>query len=107
MSTDLYKRTIAFNHGNTERNDLMRKVWNGTPWLVDAHTGSPDDDRYREMREWCREQFGPECWPIHGKPGTWQTGSVTIYGWTWFGFATEDQMKQFLEAWPSPERATP
>jgi hypothetical protein len=45
MATELYERMTAFDHGDAERNDLMRKVWDPTPWMVDAYTGSYDDPR--------------------------------------------------------------
>ena len=101
--TDLYERTITYDYGDNDRQELMRKVWSGTPWMVDAYTGSIETDRDREMRQWCRDQFGNECLPIHGRPGRWQRGGATIYGWTWFGFDTEDAMNEFIKAWPAPE----
>ncbi len=100
--TDLYRRTVAYDYGDAERNDLMRRIWTPTPWMVSAFTGRCTEDRDRKMRNWCRDQFGYECFPIHKRPGTWQRGTATINGWTWFGFATEAQMRQFEEAWPSP-----
>ena len=103
--TDLYRRTIEHDYGDQERADLVRKVWDGTPWMVDAYTGSwsTEPDRRMSMIEWCVDRFGPPAWPIHGKPGRWQEGGVTIHGWTWFGFDTEDAMLAFVAAWPAPE----
>jgi len=97
--TALYQRTIAFDYGDTERTDLMRKVWGGTPWMLDVKAGSPDSDLCRQVMEWCRNHFGYEAWPIHGKPGRWYRGSATIYSWTWFGFDTEDAMREFAARW--------
>jgi hypothetical protein len=34
--------------------------------------------------------------------GRWRRGSVTIYGWTWFGFASEADMQLFQATWPTP-----
>jgi hypothetical protein len=45
MATDLYHRTIAFDYSVQDSQDLMREVWEGTPWMVDAFTGSMSDDR--------------------------------------------------------------
>ena len=94
-----------------ERKELMAKVWRDTPWMVDAYTGSHDTDRRHDLMEWCREQFGPEAWPIHGHPGQWHSGGATVDGWTWMGFATEEQMRRFTERWPAPnvraKRETP
>jgi hypothetical protein len=95
---------MDFNHDDPDRAALMRQVWEGTPWMVDAFTDGTGSGRDREMRDWCREQFGPEAWPIHGRPGQWQRGSATINGWTWFGFATKAQMDQFIARWPQPAR---
>lgn len=100
--TDLYRRALAFNDDDPESKDLTAKVWRDTPWMVDAYTGSHETARRHELMEWCREHFGPEAWPIHGHPGQWHSGAATVYGWTWMGFATEDQMRRFMERWPAP-----
>jgi len=102
--TDLYHRILAFDGLDSHR-ATMQEVWQGTPWMVDAYTGSHDTGRRIEMMAWCREQFGPEAWPLHGRPGTWHGGGVTIHGWTWMGFATEAQLRLFLERWPAPDAA--
>ncbi|WP_278366920.1 hypothetical protein [Marinobacter salarius] len=101
--SELYQRQIA------ECDDkLMHKVWDGTPWMIDAYTGgmARGDERYREIMEWCRDQFGPEAWPIHGKPGDWHCGGATVMGWTWLGFATKEMMDKFAAAWPVPDEVT-
>lgn len=102
MGNELYQRTITFDYGDPERRSLVEKVWSGTPWMVNAYTGSCGDDRDCEMRDWCFEHFGNEAWPIHGKPGKWHRSGATINGWTWFGFATQEMMRRFEEAFPSP-----
>ncbi len=103
MATDLYHRMLAFNYGDPERADLMKKVWQGTPWMVDSYTGRTGDERERDMLHWCHETFGKQAWPLHGGEGTWQRGGATIHGWTWFGFSTEAYMRRFVEKWPTPE----
>jgi hypothetical protein len=105
MSTDLHKQMVAFNYGDGERCALMEKVWRDTPWMVDVYSGGYSNDRNREhaILTWCYKQFGDQSSPIHDRPGTWQRGSATINGWTWFGFATEAQMLAFVEHWPMPE----
>lgn len=102
MSTDLYRRTMAFEHRDPETAALMRKVWTPTPWMVDAFVGSLPSERERDIVEWCREQFGPEGSPIHEIAGTWHRGNAVIFGWAWFGFATEEQMQRFIAVWPTP-----
>lgn len=101
IGTELFARTLAFDYGDEERSALMRKVWSPTPFMVNVDTGSPDSDRYREILQWCRENIGPQAHPIHGKDGDWQTGTATVFGWTWMGFATEDLLNRFLAAFPS------
>lgn len=103
--SDLYRRVLAFDYGDDERADLMREVWSQTPWMVDAYSGPTADGRDFDMRAWCRARFGAEALPLHGRPGQWQRGGATIHGWTWFGFATEAQMREFVEAWPDPRPA--
>jgi hypothetical protein len=80
---------------------LMVKVWQGTPWVVEAYTGGFDDPRSREIQDWCRDAFGPEAHPIHGMAGNWHRGGATINGYTWLGFATEKMMNAFEAAWPN------
>ncbi len=90
----LYGRVIA-----PSDDPLMHKVWQGTPWMLDAYTGSINSDRWHDVIEWCRENYGQEAWPIHDRPGRWHTGGATIHGWTWLGFATEEMMTAFAERW--------
>lgn len=102
QGSPLYQRQIA----NSE-DALMHQVWDGTPWMIEAYTGSiANYGRYREIMEWCHYHFGPEAWPIHGLPGHWHSGGATVMGWTWMGFATEAMMQQFVEAWGSAEAET-
>lgn len=95
----LFQRTMDFKHDDARKQALMLKVWACTPWVVTADTGRCGEDRDCEIREWCRDQFGDEAWPIHGRQGDWQRGSATVHGQTWFGFATEAQMKAFVAKW--------
>lgn len=99
----LYQDAMAYYEANNREPELNHKVWDGTLWIVDAYTGRVNEDRWHAMNQWCRDRFGPEAWPNHGEPGQWHKGGATIHGWTWFGFATEEQMKQFVEAWPPPD----
>lgn len=102
IGSELYRRTMAYDYKDAARTEVMHMVWDGSPWMCDAYTGSTTDDRDHEIRQWCRDQFGPESWPLHGMPGKWQRGGATVYGWTWFGFETEEMMNQFIERWPEP-----
>lgn len=98
LGSELYQRQIA----NCD-NELMHKVWDGTPWMADAYIGSYyTDGRREEIMQWCREHFGSEAWPIHGKPGDWHSGGTSINGWQWMGFKTEEQMQKFIARWPAP-----
>lgn len=100
MSTPLYERTLAYDYGDKERSDLMAKVWTVTPYMVNVKTGSPTDETFMEIREWCTETFGREAWPIHGYEGSWQTGSATVYGETFMGFATASDLAMFSSRFP-------
>ena len=103
--SELFQQMQTFDYGDDERRDLMIDVWSPTPWIVDAFSDRTNSDTDRAMVEWCREAFGGEAWPIHGRAGEWQRGSATIHGWTWFGFRTEDQMNQFLSRFPAGRQA--
>lgn len=106
IGNDLFARVMGFSYRTPETQDLMRKVWAPTPWMVNVYDGPsyPYDGLRIEIAEWCREQFGPESWPIHDKPADWHRGGATIDGWTWYGFATEEMLLRFLERFPQDER---
>ena len=95
--SDIYQRQIT-NSGN----ELMRTVWDGTPWIVDAFIGGHyEDGRREEIMAWCVTEFGPESWPIHGHFGNWHSGGACINGYQWIGFATKEMMQKFIDTWVS------
>jgi len=106
MSTDLHRRMLAFNYEDDDRAALMRKIWEPTPWMVDAYDGGYSPHRNHKIMQWCYDTFGEQAFPIHGLSGRWQRGSTTINGWTWFGFSTQAEMEQFIARWPTPEGVT-
>ena len=100
MSTPLYERVCK--RAADDDNEIMREVWDTTPWMIEVFLGKWEDPVYvdeQAIREWCREHLGEEGSPIHNKPGKWHTGSV-VSGWCWFGFDTEEHMRQFTAACP-------
>lgn len=100
--TELFEQTLAFDYEDAERSDLMRKVWSVTPYMIDYQTGSPGADTYRNIVTWCRDNFGPQAHPIHEFEGDWQLGSATIFGWTWIGFKTQEQLDTFISGFSAP-----
>ncbi len=105
MATDLYHRTMTFDLINRELNELMHKVWDGFPWMVNAYTGGYSNNRGREhdILTWCCENIGDPASPIHDKPGRWYRGAATVNGWTFVGFTSKEDMEKFVERWPAPE----
>lgn len=105
MGTDLYHRTMDFDYGDGERSEIMHKVWDGFPWMVNAYTGgySNNRDREHEILTWCYEHIGEQASPIHDKPGRWHRGGATVNGWTFVGFAHKEDMEKFEARWPAPE----
>ena len=102
LGTDLYLRVIVPSlPSEIGRAELMLRVWEPTPWIVNVWTGGFSEEFGREMeiREWCTGRFGPECFVLSRREGKWQRGSVTISGWTWMGFATEAMMNEFIAKW--------
>ncbi|MBL8575034.1 MAG: hypothetical protein JNM13_15270 [Hyphomicrobiaceae bacterium] len=100
IGSPIYQRQIA----PLPADHVMRRVWDDTPWIVDALTCLSDDQDEsvaREIRAWCVAQFGPEAWPLRDHPGEWHVGCATVYGWTWIGFRTEAMMTAFRAAWTS------
>ncbi len=98
--SELYTRMVLRADKDGKHDELMHTVWDNTPWMVEAYTGSIDNfGRYREIMNWCRENFGEEAWPIHGKSGDWHCGGATVMGWTWIGFKTEEMMLKFIDKW--------
>lgn len=96
MGTPLYDR-LDQHH--------MRQVWEGTPFMVDAFTGSVGQPRWREMAAWLTEKFGPQAYPWGGKAGRWFLGTATIHGWTWLGFDTQEALDEFTARWVTDETA--
>lgn len=100
MPTELYRRMLDYWKDDPESLALNRRVWEPTPWMVHAFTGpGHPDPRDSEIRHWCWDNLGPYSAPIHDRPGVWRDGNATVHGWTWYGFATEDMMRQFLARW--------
>lgn len=106
--TPLYREVLEFNSSDDERDQLSRKVWEGTPWMIDVYVGRIGEDRERSMLHWCYKTYG-DCAHPFGKeptPGRWRQGNATVFGWTWFGFSTEAEMTAALAAWPVPGAPT-
>lgn len=99
--TELYGRIVTYDHGDDERNDLVRMVWSHTPFVVDFFTGSVDEERENSIRRWLHEKHGRECRPIHGRDGLWQFGSAVVNGWQWIGFKHKRDLEEFLNEWRS------
>lgn len=78
---------------NPDLHEILEKVWTPTPWMVNVE----DKDREIEINNWCNRNLGRESSPIHNKNGLWHKGNVTMYGKTWYGFATEEIMGRFVE----------
>lgn len=98
VGSDEYRKILEFNYGDDDTSKLMRDCWGITPWVANVCTR----DREREISRWCHEQFGDEASFIHGIAGKWQRGHATVDGWTWMGFETEELMRLFESAFPSP-----
>jgi len=83
-------------------NDALRDTWTPTPWMVDVF----DRDREQEINTWLNDNLGREHIPHLSREGVWHKSCVTIDGWTWYGFATEEHLEQFKvafrSAFPSP-----
>jgi hypothetical protein len=96
MCTELFRRTIE--RADEEGDQLMREVWESTPWMVNAFTDSiGNHGTYPEVMNWCRANFGSEAW--FNASGQWRSGNATIHGWTWMGFATKEMMDRFCQQW--------
>lgn len=105
--SELYQRMLDYWKDRPRELELNRKAWGPTPYMVDVFTGRTGADQDMEIRRWCLDEFGKESAPLIGHDGTWRRGSATIDGWTWYGFATEDMMRRFVERWGDSERAEP
>ena len=107
LGSALFARAMkhADEDEDRERGELMRKVWEPTPWMLDVFDGGPGvDGRELEIRNWCNRHFGRESSPIHGHAGLWHRGNVTIHGRTWYGFATKEMMERFADAFCEAQR---
>lgn len=92
---------LAFNCKDDDRSVLQRKVWELTPWMIDVFTG--EYRRHEKIRRWCYDTFGMMSSPIHEIAGTWREGGATVHGHTWYGFASEEQMQEFIAEWGGSE----
>lgn len=109
MGSQVYRDAVEWYEKNGEADDLrlFHKAWDMTPWMINTYDGSMvRDTRYRDMIEWCCKRWGDQAWWPAQRPGAWQRGSVTIHGWTDWGFDTEAKMNEFAAAWPVPDGLT-
>ena len=106
--TELYQRTMAEWASEDDGGELMRQVWSPTPWMISVDVGIGNDERRREIRNWCNRNLGNETIPYgaHRQGGAWNEGSVTIIGKTWYGFKTKEMMERFQQRFPSPNDRT-
>lgn len=98
-----HKRILEYDYKDSDMHELQIRVWNTVPWMVDVFVGEYEG-KEGELTNWCRKEIGRESSFIHGKKGLWRRGNVIIFGWTWFGFATEELMNRFVEKFP-PEKS--
>lgn len=91
--SELFQRTIAADYGDPHRNELMQSEWAPTPWMMDVQVNENRDI----LRHWCYRNFGRESSPMHEHEGSWKQASVTLNGYSWFGFKTESMMQRFEE----------
>ena len=92
------------------------------PWQVALPPGegrgegeSPDpqrtpiwkpDSREREIINWLNRSMGRESDPLRGIPGDWRQAYVTVHGWRWFGFRTQELLDRFFATFPQPDPQT-
>lgn len=98
MATSLFEKIVSYDYGDTDRQELVAKVWGVTPFVVNVRTGSTGGDQYREIVQWAHDELGPQAMPIHGRDGSWQTGGATVFGETFIGFKDEVDLGRFSEA---------
>lgn len=100
IGTGLYQFILDRSAGDDERDVLMRKVWEPTPWVINVFEGSYDEYNFIDIIRWCCDNLGDESYPIHDKVGVWHRGGATVDGYTWYGFASEELMQRFIDAHP-------
>ncbi len=103
--SDLFQRQIVEKREVGDYGELSYKVWSKTPWMVNAYIESPSNhDRHDKIMQWCYDNLGEQNFPFGKNPtlGKWRSGNAIVMGWGWMGFATEEMMNQFIEAWPNP-----
>lgn len=81
---------------------LNLEVWSPTPWMTDVFV--ENDDVRHTMRNWLNQNLGPESEPFRKREGSWHISCVTMRGYCWYGFATEELMKRFIKRFPSPPK---
>ena len=105
MPTELYDKIIKHGETSCAGSDLTHKLWDHTPWVIDVFFGGHNSESERSILDYCFCNFGPEAWPIHGKPGNWYRGGATVDGSGWIGFHTAAMMEQFTKDNAGPSNA--
>ena len=71
VMTELFHKTMTFAANDDDRGELMHKVWENTPWMVNVYTDGHNTDHWYDVMQWCQGEFGQERWPLHGIQGDW------------------------------------
>lgn len=102
IGNDRYRRGVEWARTNLDAEGLAlhHKVNDPTPWIIDVRLPEPNSREWFDLREWCDQEFGPQSWPIHNRPGAWYIAGATVFGHTDMGFATEELMKRFIAQFP-------
>jgi hypothetical protein len=100
MATPLYKRMLALSMDDPDGGELMRKVWDPTPYMIDVRDFEPNSKEWFDFLRWALEELGEESSPIHDQAGVWRRGNATLFGWTWYGFAAQHLMDKFMRRYP-------
>ena len=106
MGTLIFKELVEFRYSEASHQAAIQAAWEQAPFIIDVKTGRRSGERWMEVTEWLRREFGPPAWPHGESPSerSWQVGLGTIGGWTWIDFSTKDQMVKFAAAFAAITR---
>lgn len=105
MATQLYHKIVSYEYHDKALTELMRKVWAGTPWVINVRDFDANSREWFDFIEWANVEIGPESCAWNNYQGCWAKASVIVNGLTDYGFSTEQKMRQFMARYPDRVRA--
>ena len=100
MSTPLYEKIVSFEYHDKKTTELVRKVWAGTPWVINVRDFGVNSREWFDFVEWACIELGPESCAWNDYKGDWYRAGATVNGLTNYGFSSKGRMRRFMARYP-------